>query len=125
MTMARIQLMKRMHKARMTIRLRILGLLVVAFIATLPGLSLAEERSELSAGVTAHAYYGNGVPDEAGWQRPGVLADAVQELLRITESAIQPATSNEIGDVRELCVRGDEFVSIIDLERVLEFDADQ
>lgn len=79
MTMARIQLMKRMHKARMTIRLRILGLLVVAFIATLPGLSLAEERSELSAGVTDHDIHLDGFLDEVGWQNAGVIADLTQQ----------------------------------------------
>jgi chemotaxis signal transduction protein len=55
----------------------------------------------------------------------GILVDAVQEVLRISESGIQPTTSQEIGAVREMCTRGEEFVSIIDLEKVLEFDADE
>lgn len=49
----------------------------------------------------------------------GVLVDAVQEVLRVPEEAIMPATSNEADAVRELCTRGDQFVSIIDTDQVL------
>ena len=54
----------------------------------------------------------------------GVLVDSVQEVLRVSESAIQPASSGEGDCVSELCVRGDEFVSIVELDKVLELDAD-
>jgi len=54
----------------------------------------------------------------------GVLVDAVQEVLRVPESEFQPATTAGLGAVRELCTRAEEFVSILDLEKVLEFDAD-
>ena len=53
----------------------------------------------------------------------GVLVDAVQEVLRVSESAIRPATSAEGDCVSELCVRGDEFVSMIELDKVLDIDA--
>lgn len=50
----------------------------------------------------------------------GVLVDAVNEVLRIAEDEIHPSTSGEIGSVEELCARGEEFVSIITIDRVLE-----
>jgi purine-binding chemotaxis protein CheW len=53
----------------------------------------------------------------------GVLVDSVQEVLRVSESAIRPASSGEGDCVSELCVRGDEFVSIVELDKVLELDA--
>ena len=53
----------------------------------------------------------------------GVLVDAVQEVLRVSESEIRPATSGEGDCVSELCVRGDEFVSMIELDKVLDIDA--
>jgi len=54
----------------------------------------------------------------------GVLVDAVQEVLRVPEDQISVSSSAEIGVVSELCTRGEEFVSIIDMDRVLDFDAD-
>ena len=54
----------------------------------------------------------------------GVLVDAVQEVLRVPEDQISASSSAEIGAVSELCARGEEFVSIIDMDRALEFDAD-
>jgi purine-binding chemotaxis protein CheW len=53
----------------------------------------------------------------------GVLVDAVQEVLRVSESAIRPASSGEGDCVSELCIRGDEFVSIVELEKVLDINA--
>lgn len=50
----------------------------------------------------------------------GVLVDSVQEVLRVSEDAIGPASDG--GAVEALCARGDEFVSLLDLERVLEID---
>jgi len=54
----------------------------------------------------------------------GVLVDAVQAVLRVSEDAIHPPASSESSAVSEMCVRGDEFVSILELDRVLDFDAD-
>jgi purine-binding chemotaxis protein CheW len=52
-----------------------------------------------------------------------ILVDAVREVLRVTEDAIQPATGSESGVVESLCARGDEFVSLIELDRLLAIDA--
>jgi hypothetical protein len=46
----------------------------------------------------------------------------VREVLRVTADAIRPAAAAEAGWVSELCVRGEEFVSIVDLDRVLDLD---
>jgi purine-binding chemotaxis protein CheW len=48
----------------------------------------------------------------------GVLVDAVQEVLRVAEDSILPASDGT--HVAELCTRGEEFVSILDLDRVLD-----
>ena len=53
----------------------------------------------------------------------GVLVDEVREVLRVGEDSIRDAASGETGSVNELCVRGEEFVSVIDIDRVLELDA--
>jgi chemotaxis signal transduction protein len=54
----------------------------------------------------------------------GVLVDVVQAVLRVKEDEIHPAGTSEGSAVDEMCVRGEEFVSIIELDRVLDFDAD-
>lgn len=54
----------------------------------------------------------------------GVLVDAVREVLRVSEDDISEATANQRGSVVELCRCGQEFVSIVDLDQVLDFDAD-
>jgi purine-binding chemotaxis protein CheW len=53
----------------------------------------------------------------------GVLVDAVEEVLRVPESEIVSTTSSQIGAVVELCKRGEQFVSIIDMDHVLDLDA--
>jgi purine-binding chemotaxis protein CheW len=53
----------------------------------------------------------------------GVLVDAVEEVVRAKEEDIRPAASGESGFVAELCIREGEFVSILDLDRVLDLDA--
>lgn len=53
----------------------------------------------------------------------GIVVDAVDEVLRVSEHDIAPATTGHGGSVVELCKRGDEFVSIIDLDYVLDLDA--
>jgi len=77
--MARIQLMKRMREAPRTVRSRIVGLLVVASIALLPGFSWAQEDSTLSAGVIDQDIHLDGLLDEAAWENAGVIADLTQQ----------------------------------------------
>lgn len=55
----------------------------------------------------------------------GVLVDGVEEVLRVAEDEIRPATGGDASFVSELVVRGGEFVSLIDLDRVLDLGADQ
>ena len=50
----------------------------------------------------------------------GVLVDSVQEVYRVSEEAILPAQGFEAASVLEMCRRGDEFVSILDVDRALE-----
>ncbi len=52
----------------------------------------------------------------------GLLVDAVREVLRVSEAAIQPATGSDTGAVNDLCKFHDEFVSMIELDRVLSLD---
>ena len=54
----------------------------------------------------------------------GILVDAVREVSRVAEGTIRPVSSAEVGSVEALCVRGEEFISLIDLDRVLEIDAE-
>ena len=53
----------------------------------------------------------------------GVLVDAVDQVLRVSEDKISPASSSQSGAVVEFCKRGDEFVSIVDMAHVLDLDA--
>jgi purine-binding chemotaxis protein CheW len=52
----------------------------------------------------------------------GLLVDAVREVLRVSDEAIQPATGSDTGAVNDLCKFHDEFVSMIELDRVLTLD---
>ena len=52
----------------------------------------------------------------------GLLVDAVKEVMRISNDAIQPATGSDTGVVSDLCKFQDEFVSMIELDRVLTLD---
>jgi purine-binding chemotaxis protein CheW len=52
----------------------------------------------------------------------GLLVDAVREVLRISNEAIQPATGSDTGAVNDLCKFRDEFVSMIELDKVLSLD---
>jgi purine-binding chemotaxis protein CheW len=52
----------------------------------------------------------------------GLLVDGVSEVLSVSEDALRPASSADAGNVETLCVRGDRFISLIDLDRVLGFD---
>lgn len=55
----------------------------------------------------------------------GVLVDAVREVVRVPEDDVRPATGGEGVAVSELFLAEDDFVSILDLDRVLEFRGDQ
>jgi purine-binding chemotaxis protein CheW len=55
----------------------------------------------------------------------GVLVDAVREVMRVSEDAIRPSVATDSrGCVEALCTRGDEFVSLLDLGRLLDIDGD-
>jgi purine-binding chemotaxis protein CheW len=54
----------------------------------------------------------------------GILVDAVREVSRVSEASIRPSTNSDTGSVEALCVRGDEFVSLMDLDRILEIHAE-
>lgn len=54
----------------------------------------------------------------------GLLVDAVREVLRVEESAIRPPPSGESDFVSALCSRGEEFVSLLNLEKVLDLGGD-
>ncbi len=51
----------------------------------------------------------------------GILVDAVREVVRVPEDDIRPATGGERDSVSELFLSGDDFVSILALDRVLDF----
>jgi len=53
----------------------------------------------------------------------GLLVDAVREVLRVSNDAIQPATGSDLVAVNDLCNIRNEFVSMIELDRLLTSDA--
>ena len=57
-------------------------------------------------------------------QVAGLLVDAVTEVLSVTEEALR-RDSGEGGMVEALCDRDSEFVSLLDLDRVLEIDGER
>ena len=56
-------------------------------------------------------------------QLAGLLVDAVTEVLRLPEEAIRPTAPGETESVTALCARGEEFVSLVDVDRVLDLHA--
>ena len=52
-----------------------------------------------------------------------MLVDSVREVMRVPSSAIRPTAGSESGAVESLCACGDQFVSMIELDRVLTVDA--
>jgi len=50
----------------------------------------------------------------------GCLVDRVCEVLRVPEGEIRPAAEADADTVLGLCKRGDEFVSMLDLDKVLD-----
>ncbi len=53
-----------------------------------------------------------------GGHLTGLLVDRVTEVLRVPEEALRPARGDS-DTVESLCPRGDEFVSLFDVDRVL------
>jgi len=49
----------------------------------------------------------------------GVLVDGVSEVLRVSERELSPPLGGDRGAVEALITRGETFVSVLDLERVL------
>ena len=52
-------------------------------------------------------------------QIAGILVDAVIEAMRVPEESLRPAAGGETETVESLCLNGDTFVSLMDLDRVL------
>lgn len=50
----------------------------------------------------------------------GLLVDSVREVLRVSEEAMQPPPTGESDSVEALCRQGEEFISLINLDRVLD-----
>jgi purine-binding chemotaxis protein CheW len=53
----------------------------------------------------------------------GCMVDRVQEVLRVPEDALRPAAEADSKNVSGLCKRGDRFVSMLDLDQVLDLGA--
>lgn len=53
----------------------------------------------------------------------GLLVDAVSEVVRVPEAAIEAPAGGEAGLVSGLCERDGRFLSLLDLSRALDFDA--
>ena len=53
----------------------------------------------------------------------GLLVDAVREVVRLPGDALRPSGGSETGMVEALAARGGDFVSLLDLDRVLSLDA--
>lgn len=49
----------------------------------------------------------------------GLLVDSVSEVHRIADEEVLPVQGLDVTSVSEVCPRGEEFVSILDVERVL------
>lgn len=54
----------------------------------------------------------------------GLLVDAVREVLRIDEAEIRPPPAGESDFVSALCSRGEEFISLLSLDEVLDLGGD-
>lgn len=53
----------------------------------------------------------------------GLLVDSVRDVLRIPEEQMRSAAGGDNETVAALLVRGDEFVSLLDIDRVLALEA--
>ncbi len=54
----------------------------------------------------------------------GILVDAVRDVFRVSEGEVESSPANAGSAVIELCRRDTDFVSILDLDQVLDFDAE-
>jgi len=54
----------------------------------------------------------------------GMLVDAVHDVLRAREDSIRPVSGGEVNAVVELCERDGEFVSILDVDRLMGSNED-
>ncbi len=52
----------------------------------------------------------------------GCVVDRVREVLRLPESAIQPTSPGESDAIVALCTNDKEFVSLIDVDRVMDLE---
>lgn len=52
-----------------------------------------------------------------------ILVDTVREVLRVAADQIRPTTTSESGAIESLCAVGENFVSMVELDRVLSIDA--
>jgi chemotaxis signal transduction protein len=50
----------------------------------------------------------------------GLLVDSVREVVRVAEEAIQPPPTGESDSVEALCRQGEEFISLLNMDRVLD-----
>jgi len=55
----------------------------------------------------------------------GLLVDGVNDVLRVPQQAISETTSGEDAHVSALCERGNSFVSLLDVDRVLDLDVER
>lgn len=62
---------------------------------------------------------------EDGRASSGLLVDAVDDVLRVPHDAISEIAASEDAHVCGLCERGTGFVSLLDVDRVLEIDVDR
>jgi len=53
----------------------------------------------------------------------GCMVDGVREVMRVPESEIRPAAEADAAVVSGLCKRDDEFISMLDLDTVLDLQA--
>ena len=53
-------------------------------------------------------------------QLTGLLVDRVSEVLRLRDEELRPPTGREAGTVVALAPQGDRFVSVFDVDRVLD-----
>jgi len=51
----------------------------------------------------------------------GILVDSVKDVFRVSEEAVLEAEDFEFSSVVGMCQRGDEFISILDVDRLLGF----
>ncbi len=51
----------------------------------------------------------------------GVMVDSVSDVYRVNEDDILPSDGFDLSAVVEMCRRGNQFISILDLDRVLGF----